>query len=62
MANLSLGNRLAYDLAVDRYNVNRFVEEAFLQEAKEEANIFNSHAFHGSIYRRYFVCIASKKK
>lgn len=36
VANLSPENRLAYDRAVDRYNVNRLAEEASLQEAQEK--------------------------
>lgn len=36
VANLSPENRLAYDRAVDRYNINRLAEEASWQEAKEE--------------------------
>ena len=35
VANLSPENRLAYDRAVDRYNVNRLAEETFLQEVEE---------------------------
>lgn len=35
VANLSPENRLAYDRAVDRYNVNRLAEEGFLQEVEE---------------------------
>lgn len=35
VANLSPENRLAYDRAVDCYNVNRLAEEAFIQEVEE---------------------------
>lgn len=35
-AHLTLEDRLAYDRAVDRYNINRLAEEASWQEAKEE--------------------------
>ena len=35
VANLSPENRLAYDRAVDRYNVNRLAEEGFLREVEE---------------------------
>lgn len=36
VANLSPENRLAYDRAVDRYNVDRLVEKETIREAKEE--------------------------
>ncbi|WP_287621463.1 hypothetical protein [Parabacteroides sp.] len=36
MTHLSPENRLAYDKAVDSYNVNRLAEEAFLQEVEEK--------------------------
>ena len=35
VANLSPENHLAYDRAVDRYNVNCLAEEGFLQEVEE---------------------------
>lgn len=34
-AHLSLADRIAYDRAVDRYNVNRLVEKGRVQELKE---------------------------